>query len=144
MKSCLSIISFSMLLVLYATGLPAVQPSAPPYYELPPSYEEATTYTLYIKAGEEKYFNINELLQLANQGYATIKIKGQYSAAGSHWSTPACSSGYGSGTPPRCRLLKRGKRYRVLLDDTIYESGLSYDDAMLLIGKLVSLSRCSF
>ncbi len=63
-----SVIPFSTLLVLYAAGLPAVQPSAPPYYDLPPSYEEATTYTLYVKAGEEKHFDISELLRLAKPG----------------------------------------------------------------------------
>ena len=145
MKWYSSVTPFSMLLVLYAAALPAVQPSAPPYYDLPPSYEEATTYTLYVKAGEEKHFDISELLRLANQGYTTIKIKVPGYSAGSGWTSSVSSSGYGSTGVPHCRLLKQdGYYYRVLLDNTIYQSNLSYDDAMLLIGKLVSLNACIF
>ncbi|GAA4650773.1 hypothetical protein GCM10023116_30560 [Kistimonas scapharcae] len=79
MKWYSSVIPFLVLLVLCPTDLPAVQPSAPPYYDLPPSYEEATTYTLYIKAGEEKHFDISELLRLAHQGYTTIMIWQEFS-----------------------------------------------------------------
>ncbi|WP_345196055.1 hypothetical protein, partial [Kistimonas scapharcae] len=75
----------------------------------------------------------------------SIKIKAAGHAAGSGWTSPAYSPGYGSAVLPHCRLLKQdGYYYRVLLDNTIYESNLSYDDAILLIGKLVSLNRCSF
>ncbi|WP_211829509.1 hypothetical protein [Kistimonas asteriae] len=133
------------LLAFHAVALFAVQPSAPPYYDLPPSYEEATTYTLYLKAGEEKQFDISELLRLANQGYTTVKIKVQGHHAGTGWTSPGYSSGYGSARLPHCRLLKQDSYYyRVLLDNTIYESNLSYDDAILLIGKLVSLNSCTF
>ena len=85
MKWSFSIVGLATLVALYSAALSAVQPSAPPYYDLPPSYEEATTYTLYLKAGEEKQFDISELLRLANQGYTTIKIKASGHQAGSGW-----------------------------------------------------------
>lgn len=132
----------AMMLLVTADEVLAVEPTAPHYYEFPPSYDEATTYTLHVRAGEEKSFNMLELAQLVDQGYRTLKIKATEKPAMQY----IHSISYGSASRrPHCRLLKQdGYYYRVLLDNEIYQSNLSYDDAMLAIGKLVSIDACIF
>ncbi|WP_152553876.1 hypothetical protein [Endozoicomonas elysicola] len=130
----------------------ALHSMATPYFDMPPSYEDATanTYTIYLKPGDDKEINMNEFFRLSSEGYTSIRIK-VAGTSNKGRTKPArlypVLHDYAAERTPHCRLLRQhdyDDHYRVLLDNTIYESNLSYDDAMLLIGKLVSVNSCTF
>ncbi|WP_257284382.1 hypothetical protein [Endozoicomonas sp. SESOKO1] len=120
---------FSLILFTIVLPLKAFEPLSPAFNnDLPPSYEEATaysTYTLQLKPGDNKCVS---LVELFGQGYYNLKINVASDLR-----------------LPHCRLFKQNNgHYRVQLDNMIYESNLSYDDAVLSIGKLVSVNACRF
>ncbi|USE35950.1 hypothetical protein [Endozoicomonas sp. SCSIO W0465] len=125
--------------------------AAVPFMDMPPSYEEATTYTIHLKPGDDKEINISEFFRLSSEGYTLIRIKVAGTTPRENRTRPArmypVYHNYTAERIPHCRLLRQhdyDDHYRVLLDNTIYESNLSYDDAILLVGKLVSVNACRF
>lgn len=149
MKRYSSLLKLIVPLSLCSFALHSIAAS---YFDLPPSYEEATanTHTIYLKPGDDKEINMNEFFRLSSQGYTSIRIK-VAGISNNGKTTPdrlyPDRHDYTAGRIPHCRLLRQhdyGDHYRVLLDDTIYKSNLSYDDATLLIGKLVSVNSCTF
>ncbi len=129
----------------------ALHSIAAPYFDMPPSYEDATTYTIHLKPGDDTEIKMHEFFRLSSEGYTSIRIKvADTSPKGNRKKSPRLypvRQDYISERVPHCRLLKQHDyedNYRVLLDNTIYESNLSYDDAILLIGKLVSVNSCTF
>ncbi|WP_257264061.1 hypothetical protein [Endozoicomonas sp. ONNA2] len=119
------------------------------YLDMPPSYEEATTYTIHLKPGDDREISMNEIFRLSSEGYTSIRIK--VATTRVNRAKPARRYPFvHNDIPeriPHCRLLRQhdyDDNYRVLLDNTIYQSNLSYDDATLLIGKLVSVNACRF
>lgn len=119
------------------------------YLDMPPSYEEATTYTIHLKPGDDKEISMNEIFRLSSEGYTSIRIKVAATRVNRARPTrryPLFHNDIAERIP-HCRLLRQhdsGDHYRVLLDNTIYQSNLSYDDATLLIGKLLSVNACTF
>lgn len=121
------------------------------YFDMPPSYEEATTYTIHLKPGDDKEFNMSEFFRLSSEGYTSVRIKVSGNSPRGNRTRPTTPypvfNDYKPERIPHCRLLRQhdsGDHYRVLLDNTIYQSNLSYDDATLLIGKLLSVNACTF
>ena len=125
--------------------------TAAPYLDMPPSYEDATTYTIHLKPGDDKEISMSEFFRLSSEGYTSIRIKVAGTNTRGNRTKPArlhpVFHNHTAERIPHCRLLRQhdyDDNYRVLLDNTIYESNLSYDDAILLIGKLVSVNSCTF
>ena len=120
---------FALTLFIIVLPVKAVEPSAPTFNnELPPSYEDAmaySTYTIQLKPGDSKYIS---LVELFGQGFYNLRVNVASDLK-----------------RPHCRLFKQDNGYyRVQLDSMTYDSNLSYDDAILSIGKLVSVSACRF
>lgn len=148
MKRFSSLLKLIPPVALYSVAFNSI---ADPYFGMPPSYEDATTYTIHLKPGDEKEINMHEFFRLSSEGYTSIRIKVADTSPKGNRKKPArlypVRQDYVSERIPHCRLLRQhdyDDNYRVLLDNTIYESNLSYDDAILLIGKLVSVNSCTF
>ncbi|MGO0309780.1 hypothetical protein ACTL6P_24935 [Endozoicomonas acroporae] len=120
------------------------------YLDMPPSYEDATTYTIHLKPGDDREINMSEIFRLSSEGYTSIRIKVATTNRVNRTKPTRRYPFYHNDIAeriPHCRLLRQhdyDDNYRVLLDNTIYQSNLSYDDAILLIGKLVSVNSCTF
>ncbi|WP_257294151.1 hypothetical protein [Endozoicomonas sp. YOMI1] len=120
------------------------------YLDMPPSYEEATTFTIHLKPGDDKEISMNEIFRLSSEGYTSIRIKVAATRVNNRARPTRRYPLFHNDIAeriPHCRLLRQhdyDDNYRVLLDNTIYQSNLSYDDATLLIGKLVSVNACTF
>ncbi|WP_257294150.1 hypothetical protein [Endozoicomonas sp. YOMI1] len=120
---------FALILFIVVLPVKAFEPSALTLNnDLPPSYEDAvaySTYTIQLKPGDNKFISFVELF---GQGYYNLRVKVASDLK-----------------QPHCRLFKQSNGYyRVQLDNMTYDSNLHYDDAVLEIGKLVSVNACRF
>ncbi|MBO9483177.1 MULTISPECIES: hypothetical protein [Gammaproteobacteria] len=120
---------FSLILCTTVLSAGAFDLAAPAYHnDLPPSYEDSvahSTYTIQLKPGDNRFISFVELF---GRGYYNLRVNVASDLK-----------------QPHCRLFKQSNGYyRVQLDNMIYDSNLHYDDAVLEIGKLVSVNACRF